>query len=167
MFQKGDKVFYPYHGAGLIQTLEDKDVSGEKKQYFIIRFSLTETTIMVPMNSCAELGLRALSEEREIKRCFEILRNDKADTEEDWKIRYKKHQDMLKSGRLPEIVEVIKNLYDRNRIKGLSSTEKKVYDSAFDMAVSEISLALDKEREIVKAEVLRLLDERHSENTPK
>jgi CarD family transcriptional regulator len=128
--------------------------------YYVIHFPLTETTIMVPVNNTEELGLRYLSDQKEIKKCFEIIANAQSEIDEDWKIRYKKHQDMLKSGRLSEIAEVIRNLYDRNKVKELSSTEKKLYNNAIDMVVSEIALSLDKNEESVKIEIVRLLDKR-------
>lgn len=159
-YQINDKVFYPHHGAGEIQNIEEKEILGEKSVYYIIRFPLTETTIMVPNDSPEELGLRFLSDEKEIKRCLEIIAKSQSDTDEDWKLRYKKHQDLLKSGKLSEIAEVIKNLYDRNEIKELSSTEKKLYHSAIDMVISEIALSLEKDQEEVKDEIHQLLESR-------
>lgn len=31
LYQVGDKVFYPMHGAGIIETIEEKEVAGKKK----------------------------------------------------------------------------------------------------------------------------------------
>lgn len=160
MFKTKEKVFYPHHGAGEIKEVVEKEILGETRTYYVIHFPLTETTIMVPVNNTEELGLRYLSDQREIKKCFEVIANAQSEIDEDWKIRYKKHQDMLKSGELIEIAEVIRNLYDRNKIKELSSTEKKLYNSAVDMVVSEIALSLDKNEESVKMEIVRLLDKR-------
>ncbi len=160
MFQVGDKVFYPHHGAGIIKNAEEKEILGEKRNYYVIRFPLTETTIMIPSDNPEELGLRYLADEIEIKKCLQIISQSKGSADEDWKVRYKKHQDMLKSGSLAEISEVIKNLHDRNEIKELSSTEKKLYQSAIDMVVSEIALSMERDQEEVKSEIERLLLDR-------
>ena len=158
MFKVGEKVFYPFHGAGEIQQIEEKEVLGEKRTYYVIRFPLTETTIMVPSDNTMELGLRFISEQIDIKKCLELLSSDQLETDEDWKVRYKKHQDMLKSGTIREVSLVIKNLFHRNQIKELSSTEKKLYNSALSMLVSEIALAIGKDQEEVKSEIFRLLE---------
>ena len=157
IFEIGEKVFYPHHGAGEIKNLEKKMFLGKEIQYYIIKFPLTETTIMVPASNSDSLGLRLLATSKEVKRCFEIISNSGSDLEEDWKARYKKHQDMLKSGTISEVATVIKNLYDRNKIKELSSTEKKIYNNAVKMLVSEIALVIGKNEEDVKGEVLKLL----------
>ncbi len=158
MFRVGEKVFYPYHGAGEIQNVEEKEILGEKRIYYVIRFPLTETTIMVPSDNTMELGLRNIADQKEIKKCLEIISASEGDIEEDWKVRYKKHQDMLKSGTIQEVTVVIKNLFNRNQIKELSSTEKKVYQNALSMLISEIALSLCKNQDEVKGELFRLLE---------
>ncbi len=160
MFTLNEKVFYPHHGAGEIRSVEDKEILGEKRKYFVIHFPLTETTIMVPSDNTEELGLRYLSDSKEIKRCLAIISQGESDTDEDWKVRYKKHQDMLKSGKLAEIAEVIRNLFDRNKVKELSSTEKRLYNSAIDMVVSEIALSISKDKEKVREEIMGMLEKR-------
>jgi CarD family transcriptional regulator len=161
MFLKLEKVFYPHHGAGEIQDVQEKEILGEKRTYYIIRFPLTETTIMVPADNTEELGLRHIADHKEIKRCFELITSDDSEADEDWKVRYKKHQDMLKSGTTREVTIVIRNLYDRNRVKELSTTEKKLYNNAIRMLISEIALSIGKNQDEVKIELFRLLESRH------
>lgn len=159
MFKIGERVFYPYHGAGEIQGVEEKEFLGLKRTYYIIRFPLTETTIMVPSDNTKELGLRDIAKPRDIKRCLEVISSHSSEIDEDWKIRYKKHQDMLKSGTIVEVSMVIKNLFNRNQVKELSTTEKKLYNTALNMLVSEIALSVGKNQEDVKGEVFRLLND--------
>lgn len=160
MFKVGERVFYPYHGAGEIHKIEEKEILGEKRVYYVIRFPLTETTIMVPSDNTNELGLRYIADSKEIKKIYEIISSKESDTDEDWKVRYKKHQDMLKSGSIKEVTVVIKNLYERNQIKELSSTEKKLYNGALNMLISEIALSNGKNQDDVKAEIFKLLEKK-------
>ena len=37
MFTVGDKVVYPMHGAGLVEKIEDRQILGETRAYYIIR----------------------------------------------------------------------------------------------------------------------------------
>lgn len=159
MFRIGDKVFYPYHGAGEITGIEEKEILGEKKIYYIIRFPLTETTVMLPSENTEQLGLRTLATPLEIKYCLEKLRTLKISVDDDWKIRYKKNQDLLKAGGIEDVALVVKTLYTRNQHKELSTTEKKLYQNALNILISEITLVLNKPTEEVKAEILRLMEE--------
>ncbi len=159
MFKIGDKVFYPYHGAGEIAEIEEKEILGEKKLYYIIKFPLTETTVMLPADNPDQLGLRLLASPLEIKYCLETLKNIDISVDNDWKTRYKRNQDLLKSGSINDVALVVKTLYLRNKHKELSTTEKKLYQNAMNILVSEIALALEKTIEEVKAEILRILGE--------
>lgn len=159
MFKIGDKVFYPYHGAGQITSIEEREILGEKKVYYIIRFSLTETTVMLPADNVENMGLRPLSTPLEIKNCLENIKNISINIDEDWKIRYKRNQDLLKSGCIGDVAIVVKALHKRNQHKELSTTEKKLYQNALNILISEISLALEKPAEEVKREIQTILGE--------
>lgn len=37
MFNVGDKIVYPMHGAGTIDSIEEKDILGEKQSYYILK----------------------------------------------------------------------------------------------------------------------------------
>ena len=36
MYDIGDKVIYPIHGAGIIEEIEDKMILGEIRKYYIL-----------------------------------------------------------------------------------------------------------------------------------
>ena len=153
MFEKGLSVFYPFHGAGQIVDIEEKEVLGEKREYLIIEFPLTNTKVMLPVNNLKSTGLRLLATEKMIKQSFDILASDGDVNTFDWKQRYKLHTEMIKSGRILDIAEVIRNLHRRNIVKELSSTEKKLYNDALDMIAGEISVVLKKDSEEIRAEI--------------
>ena len=37
MFNIGDKIVYPMHGAGVIESIEEKELAGEKQAYYILK----------------------------------------------------------------------------------------------------------------------------------
>ena len=49
MFNIGDKIVYPMHGAGTIDSIEEKDILGEKQSYYILKMP-GEVKVMVPKN---------------------------------------------------------------------------------------------------------------------
>ncbi|MFR1498882.1 MAG: CarD family transcriptional regulator [Monoglobus pectinilyticus] len=48
MFQIGDKVSYPMHGAGIIKWVEEEKILGEEHQYFVLKPALSELEIKFP-----------------------------------------------------------------------------------------------------------------------
>ena len=42
MFNLGDKVVYPMHGAGVIETMESKEILGEVKNYYVLKMPIGE-----------------------------------------------------------------------------------------------------------------------------
>ena len=158
MFEKGLSVFYPFHGSGQIVDIEEKEVLGEKREYLIIEFPLTNTKVMLPVNNLPSTGLRLLATKKMIKQSFDILASGGDVNAFDWKQRYKLHTEMIKSGRILDIAEVIRNLHRRNIVKELSSTEKKLYNDALDMIAGEISVVLTKDSEEIRTEIEAILN---------
>ena len=158
MFEEGLSVFYPFHGSGQIVDIEEMEVLGEKREYLIIEFPLTNTKVTLPVNNLPSTGLRLLATKKMIKQSFDILASDGDVNAFDWKQRYKLHTEMIKSGRILDIAEVIRNLQRRNIVKELSSTEKKLYNDALDMIAGEISVVLTKDSEEIRTEIEAILN---------
>ena len=70
--------------------------------------------------------------------------------EDNWKIRYQENVDKLKTGRIKDAIEVARGLYIRNRFKELSSSEKRLYEKAYQFIVDELSIALKKDKEFLE-----------------
>ena len=60
MFRKGDTVVHPEHGAAVIEELCVREFLGEKRKYFKLRVSYGDLTLMVPVDSTEEVGLRSV-----------------------------------------------------------------------------------------------------------
>ena len=58
MFNVGDKIVYPMHGAGTIDAIEQKDILGEKQDYYIIKMP-GEVKVMVPIAKASDVGVRS------------------------------------------------------------------------------------------------------------
>ena len=57
MFNVGDKIVYPMHGAGVIDSIEEKNILGEKQSYYILKMP-GEVKVMVPTAKAEEVGVR-------------------------------------------------------------------------------------------------------------
>src|SRR5436190_3198815 len=80
VFRKGDRVVYPHHGAAIIEDLTEREILGEKRTYFVLRLSNSDLTLMVPIDNTAEVGLREVVSKREVKKVFDILKEDEEPT---------------------------------------------------------------------------------------
>lgn len=145
MFSVGDKVVYPMHGAGVIEAIEEKEVLGEKRKYYIMRLPIGNMKVMVPITNGSNLGLREVIDAKEVDRVLTILQDRSDVVTTNWSLRYRQHLEKIKSGNIFEVAEVVRNLYLREKEKGLSTGERKMLDTARQILLSELSLAREGE----------------------
>ena len=150
MFKIGDKVVYPMHGAGVIESIEEKEVLGERNQYYILRLPVGDMKVMVPITTSREAGLREVVGKEEIKKVFRILKGTSTAMSANWNRRYRANLEKIKSGDIFEVAEVVRNLIRREKEKALSSGEKKMLENARQILVSELALAIELEEEKTK-----------------
>ncbi len=147
MFKIGDKVVYPMHGAGVIEAIEEKEVLGERRQYYILRLPVGDMKVMIPINNGAGVGLREVIDSEGVKKVFYILRQQSSAMSPNWNRRYRANLEKIKSGDVYEVAEVVRNLMKRDREKGLSSGERKMLENARQILISELVLATELEEE--------------------
>ena len=154
MFNIGDKVVYPMHGAGVIESIEEKEISGEKLSYYIIKLPMGEMKAMVPLNKVQDVGLRQVIEEEDVLKVFEVLKSESSNMPPNWNHRYRANLEKIKSGSIFEVAEVVRNLASRDRQKGLSTGEKKMLENARRILLSELVLAKD----VAETQMSEMLD---------
>ena len=59
LFQIGDNIVYPMHGAGIIKAIEEKEIAGEKQQYYVIKMLGSNMELMIPAGENIELKYTA------------------------------------------------------------------------------------------------------------
>ena len=139
----GQKVVYPNHGVGVVEKIELGKIDGVEQTYYHLRLMSNNSKVMVPEDNLDLVGLRPLCDSKEIRNLFEILEDGNIDTYKDWKGRYKQNLDKMKTGRLTEVAEVLKNLRLVSQRKSLSFREKKMYERAKYFIVSEVAHVRD------------------------
>lgn len=147
MFKIGDKVVYPMHGAGVIEAIEEKEVLGEKRHYYILRLPVGDMKVMIPISNGAGVGLREVIDSEGVNRVFCILRQQSSEMSPNWNRRYRANLEKIKSGNVYEVAEVVRNLMKRDREKGLSSGERKMLENARQILISELVLATELEED--------------------
>ncbi|MBI3648036.1 MAG: CarD family transcriptional regulator [Actinobacteria bacterium] len=161
MFRKGDTVVHPEHGAAVIQELRDREFLGEKRKYLVLRVAYGDLTLMVPVDSTEEVGLRQVVSKNEVKKVLKVLTEDESSMAANWSRRFKNNMEKLHSGDPYQVAEVLRNLAIREREKGLSAGEKRMIQKARQILISELSYATGKSEEDAETMIDDVLDGAH------
>ena len=141
MFNVGDKIVYPMHGAGVIDSIEEKEILGEKRQYYVLKMP-GEVKVMVPTANAENMGVRSIIDQSGAKKVLSILEKDETTMSDNWNKRYRDNLEKMKTGDVYEVADVVRNLTFKQKEKGtLSTGEKKMLDNAKVILVSELALA--------------------------
>lgn len=154
MFNIGDNIVYPMHGAGKINAIEEKEILGEKQQYYVIEMP-GEVMVMVPTAKAESMGVRSVIDKQSANNVLEVLEKDETEMSNNWNKRYRDNLEKMKTGDIYEIADVVRNLSFKQKEKGgLSTGEKKMLVNAKQILVSELVLAEHSSKE----EIEQLID---------
>lgn len=157
MFNVGDYIVYPMHGAGTIDAIEEKDILGQKQAYYIIKMP-DEVKVMIPTTQASKVGIRSIIDETQADKVYGILSEENTQTEMNWNKRYRENMDKMKTGDIYEVADVVRSLSFKQKEKGLSTGEKKMLTNAKQILVSELALVQSQTQEVVEG----LIDKRIS-----
>ena len=166
VYEIGDHVVYPHHGAGQVVKKEEKTILGETREYLTIKILHNDMTVMVPSCNAGKAGLRRVIDEEPVKKVLAVLAADVSEMPKNWNRRFKHNRDKIKTGDIYELAEVVRNLAVREQEKGLSTGEKQMYTRAKKILASEFMYALDKDEEGAEEYLDGLLTERFGAGAP-
>ena len=153
-FKVGDKAVYPAHGVGVIESIESKEISGTKYNFYILRILDNDMTIMIPTKNIDAVGLREIIPTKEIPRVYEILKNREISAEnQTWNRRYREYMEKIKTGSVFEVAEVLRDLILIKINKDLSFGERRILDMAKNLLVKELSIAKDSSEECIRQDL--------------
>lgn len=140
-FTVGETVVYPHHGAALIEAIETRTIKGEEKRYLVLKVAQGDLTVRVPADNVDLVGVRDVVGQDGLDRVFEVLRAPYTEEPTNWSRRYKANLEKLASGDVIKVSEVVRDLWRRERERGLSAGEKRMLAKARQILVSELALA--------------------------
>ena len=141
MFEVGDKVVYPHHGAGTVVKREKREVLGQTREYLTIKILHNDMTVNVPVENAEQVGLRTVIDEDLVTNVVKALTGGSTEMPKNWNRRFKHNRDKMKTGDIFELAEVVKNLSLRDHEKGLSTGEKQMFVKAKKILASELMYA--------------------------
>jgi len=139
-FKVGDKVVYPNHGVTIVESIRETSIGDFENTFYHLRLLSNDSKLMVPIGNKDRIGLRRLYAKKEIKNLLGLLEKKEMKASRDWKDRYRDNLEKMKTGRLEDVAEVLKNLTQIARRKSLSFREKKMYERAKHLLVSEVAI---------------------------
>lgn len=159
MFNIGDKVVYPMHGAGIIEAIEEKEILGDKKKYYVMNIPAGDMKVMIPLDNVQKVGLRDVVGKSALDKVYEILESEGELSNTNWNRRYRANMEKIKTGNIFKVAEVVHSLLLRDRIKGLSTGEKRMLETAKQILISELIMVQGIDRNEVMADLERLFNE--------
>ena len=135
----GEKVIYPNQGVGVVEDICVEDIAGSTLEFYKLKMMSGNSTVMIPIDNVALVGLRKLCSKSELADLLELLKEVYTDIKTDWKDRYKNNVERMASGSIFEVAKVLRNLHVLSFGKSLSFREKKMFDRAKDLIVTEIA----------------------------
>jgi len=151
LYKIGDSIFYPLHGAGIIQDIEEKRILGARHMYYMVRIPIKDTEVMLPVENAEKLGVRDVKSSEQIDELLSYMKNIEDVSSDNWNRRYRENIEKIREGTQERTAEVVKYLLIRDKNKGLSSSEKKTLIYAKQILYSEIIMAKDMDYEAVDA----------------
>jgi CarD family transcriptional regulator len=151
LYEIGEHVVYPHHGAGVVVNKELKTLLGVEREYLTIKILHNDMTVLVPAENADRAGLRRVISEETVEEVLGVLREDGTKMPKNWNRRFKYNRDKIKTGDVFELAEVVRNLALRDMDKGLSTGEKQMFAKAKKILASELMYALGKEEDETNA----------------
>lgn len=172
MFTPGQLVVYPAQGVGKIERIDSQQVCGVQTEFFIVNILTSNITLMVPIKSAANVGLRSLASPAEAEDAMAMLKDLSKPAPvvgQNWNRRQREYNERLKQGTLQAVAGIIKELVLISCAKELSFGEKRLLEQAMNFVSLELAHIWDCPPEEVVKRINELFSEvtstRHDENS--
>jgi CarD family transcriptional regulator len=158
LFEVGETVVYPHHGAATIIEIKNRTVRGVEKLYLKLNVTQSNLVIEVPAANVELVGVRDVIDTDGVLAVYEVLRAQSVEEPTNWSRRYKANVEKLASGDVLRVSEVVRDLWRREQDRGLSAGEKALLAKARQVLVSELALAGKTDEATVSDELDTALD---------
>lgn len=126
----GKSVIHPNHGLTTVSEITTRRIGGEERRYIVLERPEEHLVLHVPEDQSEEVGLRAVIDENEIAAVLEVLSEESGAGSMGWRKLRAKNEQRLQSGELERVAAVLRDLTAREAEKGLTMTDRRIYDEA-------------------------------------
>jgi CarD family transcriptional regulator len=144
MFQIGDKIFYPMHGGGIIESIEEKEIFGEKQLYYVVNIPHRNMQVMLPFDKTEKLGMRPVVDPDKLDDVLSTFHtNGETDLVMNDTQRQRMNMTKMKTGDIYEEIAVIRDLLRIKNKRKLGMADKNMLDNVRQILISEVVLVKD------------------------
>jgi len=153
MYNIGEKILYPMHGAGVIEDIETQEIMGDTRDYYVLRMPMDGMMVKIPVDNAETIGVRDIISIEETHKVMSYFETYTCEFNNNWNKRYRENIQHIKSGNIYEVAGVVKMLMCRDKERSLSSGERKMLTSAKQILISEIMLSRNVNAKLVENEL--------------
>ena len=159
MYQLGDKVFHPIHGAGTIIEIKERRSLGSARRYYSISLlSQPKTLLMVPVKAAQKVGLRPPLQQSELDQVWGVLGQHPETLPADHEQRYELLRDRLREGNALQIAAALRDMAWREETeRRLTKQGKQLYDESLMLLAGEIAIVQDSDVSAAEAQIVEIL----------
>jgi CarD family transcriptional regulator len=141
MYNIGDMIAHPLHGAGVIDSIQSREINGCVREYYVLKIPVGGMEIMIPTETSERIGVRPIIGRDEAESLMDSIPEIDFEITANWSRRYRENMERIKSGNLFEVARVVKSLTARDTERGLSAGDRKMLVSAKQILISEMVLS--------------------------
>jgi CarD family transcriptional regulator len=126
----------------VIEDIETRKMKGEDTLFLVLRIvGQNDLIVRVPACNLDLVGVRDVVDAEGLEVVFSVLRAPHTEEPTNWSRRFKANAEKLRSGNVIKVAEIVRDLWRRDRERGLSAGEKRMLAKARQILVSELALA--------------------------
>jgi CarD family transcriptional regulator len=167
VFEVGDKVFHPVHGAGVVVEVKERRSLGHARRYYSIELlSQPKTLLMVPVGGAQEIGLRPSIEQAQLEEVWGVLLADPDTLPTDHEQRYELLKDRLRGGDVLKIAAALRDMaWREEQERRLTKQGKRLYDESLALLAGEIAITQNSDMSSAETQIMDMLKERVASDT--
>jgi CarD family transcriptional regulator len=139
-FAIGDFVVHPLHGPGTVIGLERKELLDGRKRYYVIEIPTKDLTIYVPRRTIDEVGVRPAMTRTKLSDMIDRLQAKPNLLPDDYKERQEQVWEKLRTGRVMQVAEVVRDLTWHERRKHLTKKDESLLSRGRSWLAAEMAL---------------------------
>lgn len=139
-FNIGDKVIHCNFGLGEITRVEERIINDQPQNCYV--FSMETMTIWIPVENLGKNSLRRPTPPEEFEDTIKVLSSQEEILPSDRLLRKKHLLDLVRSGQLSSMCEVVRDLSHYKKTFKLNDEEKSILERATRSLLMEWTLAL-------------------------
>ncbi|MDF2503727.1 MULTISPECIES: CarD family transcriptional regulator [Clostridium] len=143
MLKVGEVVFVPKYGAGIVTSIENKELYGKIYNYIVITFVINDMKFYIPKERLNLYSIRAISDKDKINTALKTIDEDITEINNDWIKRYRGNRKKINTGDILKIAEVIRDLYYMKNMEIMPPGEEKILEEAENMIIGEIMMVFN------------------------